>query len=207
MLKDIKNYLEKCLKENNYAGKEPLFCDKKLAVDKISAVMINEIVPQNPKDYFYSDMENPAYMETTTLLFQKAGITVKSIEDITDKGIYLTAAVKTAKEQYAVETDTIKNQLFLLEAELSLFKNLKVIMLMGDVAKKAFNLIAKKNTGKNVIPSGSTYKIRKEKYYYGDIQVFPSYIMTGGNILIEKSKQDMVAEDIGEMMKILSNQY
>jgi hypothetical protein len=77
-------------------------------------------------------------------------------------------------------------------------------MLMGDVAKKAFNLIAKKRTGKGVIPSAPTYKIRNGSFYYGGIRVFPSYIMTGGNILIEKSKRSMISEDIRHMMDIIS---
>jgi hypothetical protein len=33
--------------------------------------------------------------------------------------------------------------------------------------------------------------------------VFPSYIMTGGNILIEKSKFAMAADDIKKMMEII----
>jgi len=90
-----------------------------------------------------------------------------------------------------------------LEKEIALFPDLKVIMLMGDVAKKAFNKIAKKNTKKNCIPSGSTYRIRDNAFYYGAIRVFPSYIMTGGNILIEKSKCEMISDDIKRMMKLL----
>jgi hypothetical protein len=66
-------------------------------------------------------------------------------------------------------------------------------------------MIAKKNTKKNVIPSESTYKIRKNEYFYGDIRVFPSYIMTGGNILIEKSKVAMVTDDIKQMLEIIKN--
>lgn len=78
----------------------------------------------------------------------------------------------------------IENSLPYLEAELSLFPNMKVIMLMGDVAKKAFNMITKKSTKKNIIPAISTYKLRNSEIYYDGIRVMPSYIMTGGNILI-----------------------
>jgi len=42
---------------------------------------------------------------------------------------------------------------------------IEVHMLMGDVAIKAFNYISKRLTGKNTVPSGSTYKIRKEKFF------------------------------------------
>lgn len=33
--------------------------------------------------------------------------------------------------------------------------------------------------------------------------LFPSYIMTGGNILIEKTKCSMISDDIKYMMKLI----
>ena len=39
-------------------------------------------------------------------------------------------------------------------------------MLMGDVAKKAFNMITKKMTKKNVVPSVATYKLRSSEIKY-----------------------------------------
>jgi len=67
---------------------------------------------------------------------------------------------------------------------------------MGDTAIKAMNYIAKRNIRKRIIPSGSTYKIRKNKYFYKHARVFPSYLQTGKSYLIEKSKRKMIAEDI-----------
>jgi hypothetical protein len=55
----------------------------------------------------------------------------------------------------------------------------------------------------NIIPSGSTYKIRGGKYFWGDIRVFQSYIMTGKNLLIKPFKRDTVAEDVKRMMEII----
>lgn len=37
-------------------------------------------------------------------------------------------------------------------------------------------------------------------------RVFPSYIMTGRNILIEKSKMTMAAEDIRAMLEFIRSQ-
>ena len=62
----------------------------------IQAVMINEIVPADPADDFYGGTE-AAYLSTTIPLFQKAGIQVNTIQDILDRGIYITNAVKTPK--------------------------------------------------------------------------------------------------------------
>ncbi|MEY8245353.1 uracil-DNA glycosylase family protein [Heminiphilus faecis] len=109
--------------------------------------MINEVVPSCPEEDFYGKQDS-AYMSTTIPLFRKAGIEVNSIQDILDHGIYITNAVKTPKSEYAVSKESIEDSLPYLEKELALFPNVKVIMLMGDVAKKAFNMISKKATKK-----------------------------------------------------------
>lgn len=168
----------------------------------IKAIMINEVVPSDPLQDFYGTPDAD-YLKTTIPLLQGAGTDVASIQDILKIGIYITNAVKTPKTEYTIDKNSIENSLPYLEAELSLFPNIKVIMLMGDVAKKAFNMITKKLTKKNVIPAISTYKLRNSEIYYRDIRVMPSYIMTGGNILIEKSKVTMATEDIATMLEII----
>ena len=168
----------------------------------IKAIMINEVVPSDALQDFYG-VPDADYLKTTIPLFQGAGAEVKSIQDILQMGIYITNAVKTPKTKYAIEKNSIQDSLPYLEAELSLFPNVKVIMLMGDVAKKAFNMITKRATKKNVVPAVSTYKLRTTKIYYNGIRVMPSYIMTGGNILIEKSKVAMATEDIATMLEII----
>ena len=168
----------------------------------IKAIMINEVVPSDPLQDFYGTPDAD-YLKTTIPLLQGAGTEVTSIQDILKMGIYITNAVKTPKTEYTIDKSSIEKSLPYLEAEISLFPNIKVIMLMGDVAKKAFNLIAKKSTKKNVIPAVSTYKLRNSEIYYKDIRVMPSYIMTGGNILIEKSKVTMATEDIATMLEII----
>lgn len=168
----------------------------------IKAIMINEVVPSDALQDFYG-VPDADYLKTTIPLFQGAGAEVKSIQDILQMGIYITNAVKTPKTKYAIEKNSIQDSLPYLEAELSLFPNVKVIMLMGDVAKKAFNMITKKATKKNVVSAVSTYKLRTTEIYYNGIRVMPSYIMTGGNILIEKSKVAMATEDIATMLEII----
>ena len=169
---------------------------------KIKAIMINEVVPADSAGDFYGEPDAD-YLKTTISLFQKAGIEVNNIQDILQKGIYITNAVKTPKSDYTIERSSIENSLPYLEHEIELFPNVKVIMLMGDVAKKAFNMITKKATRKNVVPAVATYKLRNSELYYGNIRVMPSYIMTGKNILIEKSKFAMASEDIAAMARII----
>ena len=196
---NIKNELVKIsegLSENIHLN------DIDIDASKIKAIMINEVVPDDYLQDFYGG-ESANYMKTTIPLFQRAGVQVNSINEILSMGIYITNAVKTPKLDYAVEKSSIEESLPLLEKEIELFPNLKVIMLMGDVAKKAFNMIAKKNTKKNVVPSTSTYKLQTSEIYYGNIRVLPSYIMTGGNILIEKSKFEMAAKGISVMVDLI----
>lgn len=134
------------------------FSNVDIQPEKIRAVMINEVVPGDSEQDFYGGGRT-AYLETTIPLFQKAGACADTINDIIDLGVYITNAVKVPKSEYAVSRDQIEKSLPFLEKELSLFPDLKVIMLMGDVAKKAFNLISKKTSGKNTIPAISTYKM------------------------------------------------
>lgn len=169
----------------------------------IRAILINEVVPADPAQDFYGS-SGEDYLSTTIPLFQQAGLPVSSIREILDLGVYITNAAKRPKTGYAVEKETIDASLPWLEAELALFPNVQVIMLMGDVAKKMVNAIVKKQTRRNVIPSGATYKLRATPFYHGSIRVIPSYIITGGNLLIEKSKVRMITEDITTMLGIIT---
>ena len=170
----------------------------------IQAIMINEVVPSCPEEDFYGKPDS-AYMSTTIPMFRKAGIEIGSVQDILNNGIYITNAVKTPKSEYAVSKESIEDSLPYLEKELALFPNAKVIMLMGDVAKKAFNMICKKATKKNAVPSISTYKLRNTEIFHKGIRIIPSYIMTGQNILIEKSKFEMASKDIETMYRLIKD--
>lgn len=193
---NIKEELSACGK----AANDFQFPDVNIETEFIKAIMINEVVPRHPADDFYGSNNPPDYLKTALPLFAMAGFQAASIDDITKAGIYITNAVKTPKPETTVRREKIENSVPVLEYEIGLFQNLKVIMLMGDVAKKAFNMIAKKNTRKNAVPSVSTYKLRNSELFYKNIRIIPSYIMTGGNILIEKSKAEMAAEDIKSML-------
>ena len=186
-------------------GSDPLVYLNDITIDpaSIKTIMINEVVPAYPENDFYGS-EDATYLETTIPLFQKAGIEVTTVQEILDQGIYLTNAIKMPKTESAVDNASIEKSLPYLEKELSLFPNVKVIMLMGDVAKKCFNRITKKATKKNAVPAISTYKIRKSEIFYQDIRIMPSYIMTGKNILIEKSKVQMASEDLATMFRIIT---
>jgi uracil-DNA glycosylase len=73
---------------------------------------------------------------------------------------------------------------------------------MGDVAIKAINYIAKRAGEGRVIPAGSTYKIRGQKYYFQGKRVFPSYLQAGPSFFIEKSKRKMIAQDIATALRL-----
>ena len=170
--------------------------DVEIEPDKIRAIMISEAPPEDAGDYFYARTD-PFYMQTTVQAFNDAGFRVSSIKDVLDQGVYITTAIKCAKTAYAILPETIMNCCFrILEKEIDLFQRIKTILLMGDTAIKAMNYVTKKNTGKRLVPGGSTYKIRKDKYFYRQFRVFPSYLQTGRSYLIEKSKRKMIAEDI-----------
>ena len=173
-----------------------LIPDIEVEPERIRAIMVSEAPPETASDYFYAQ-GNPFYLQTTVQAFNDAGFKISSIKDLLDLGVYITTAIKCAKTAYAISPETVENCcLRILDKELDLFPKTKNILFMGDTAIKALNCIAKRKTGKRIIPTGSTYKIRKNKYFYNQLRVFPSYLQTGKSYLIEKSKRKMIAEDI-----------
>jgi uracil-DNA glycosylase len=168
----------------------------------VKLMMITEAPPADKADYFYAS-GTPFYLQTTLEAFKQAGEAATSIQDILSLGAYITTAIKCPKAALTISTDTMNNCAALLEKEAALFPNVKVFFLGGDAAIKMMNGIWKKQTGKRVIPAGSTYKIRHEKYFMGDARVFPSYTPAGNNILIEKGKMGMIAEDLREAMRFI----
>ncbi len=168
---------------------------------RFKVMLISETAPTEPRNYYYGACE-ALFARTTVQAFQEAGARVGNIQDILAKGIYLTTAVKCGKYDYGVATSTITHCSAILEREIGLFPNLKALLLMGDVAIKAVNAIARRQGEPRVIPAGSTYKIRGGNFTYLGMRVFPSYLQAGPSYGIEKSKQRMIAEDLAHALKV-----
>jgi uracil-DNA glycosylase len=173
--------------------------------ESVSLVMISEAAPPDPADYYYAPGA-PLFEQTTVAAFSDGGAEVASMQDIMDLGVYLTTAVKCGKTGYGLKAATIKECSLILEEELSLFPAVKAYLLMGDVAIKAVNYIARRSGEKRVIPAGSTYKIRGGEFYFRGRRAFPSYLQAGPSFVIEKSKQRMIAEDIAAALRLVSGE-
>ncbi len=169
--------------------------------DDVSIIMISEATPADPADHYYAEGE-PLFARTTVQAFQDAGAQVSSLSDILALGVYLTTAVKCGKTGYGVATNTIKECSLLLEQELALFPDARVFLLMGDVAIKAINEIARRQGTGRAIPAGSTYKIRGGAFYFQGKRALPSYLQAGPSFFIEKSKRRMIAEDIATALQL-----
>ncbi|MFN7996280.1 MAG: uracil-DNA glycosylase [Bryobacteraceae bacterium] len=171
--------------------------------ERVSMIMVSEAAPEKAGDYYYAK-GNPLFQQTTVQAFQEAGANVSSVSHLVERGVYLTTAVKCGKAGYTIPVEAIRGCSRLLEKELSLFPNAKVLMLMGDVAIKALNLIAQRWGEKRVIPASSTYKIRRAEFSFHGLRVFPSYLQAGPSFFIEKAKRRMIAEDIASALKLVS---
>jgi hypothetical protein len=169
--------------------------------ERISIVLISEAAPSDPADYYYA-RGDPLFQQTTVQAFRDAGADVSTIGDILALGVYLTTAVKCGKTGYGIKAATIKQCSLILERELALFADVKAFLLMGDVAIKAVNAIARREGAGRVIPAGSTYKIRNGEYVWRGARAFPSYLQAGPSFFIEKSKRRMIAEDIAAALAV-----
>lgn len=169
---------------------------------KVSIVLISEAAPASPADYYYADGE-PLFEQTTVQAFKDAGAPVASMQDILDLGVYLTTAVKCAKTGYGIKTGTIQECSLILEQELAPFPDVAVFLLMGDVAIKAVNAIARRAGQGRAIPAGSTYKIRGQEHFFRGKRAFPSYLQAGPSFFIEKVKRKVIAEDIAAALRLV----
>ena len=170
--------------------------------EKIKVVLISEAAPDSPADYYYAGGE-AQFAKTTLLAFNDAGLKVGSIQELVDLGVFLTTAVKCGKTGYGIETSTVNECSVILEHELAMFTETKAYLLMGDVAIKAVNAIARRNGQMRVIPAGATYKIRGGDFRFNGKLAFPSYLQAGPSFGIEKSKRKMIAEDIAAALKLI----
>jgi hypothetical protein len=158
--------------------------DVELDPAAVSVVMIWEAAPADGSDYYYANGD-PLFLQTTLQAFNDAGANVSSLQDILDLGVYMTTAIKCGKIGYGIKAAPIKECSLLLEKELALFPAVEVFMLMGDVAIRAMNYIARRAGEPRVIPAGSTYKIRGIEYFFRGKRAFPSYLQAGPSFFIE----------------------
>jgi hypothetical protein len=168
---------------------------------RVSVLLISESAPADPADDYYAPGV-PLYARTTLLAFKDAGVHVNSVQELVDRGVYFTSAVKCGKIGYSIQKDTIKECARLLEQELDLFPNVQAYLLMGDVAIQAVNEISRRNGAGRAIPAGSTYKLRGSEYFFRGRRAFPSYLQAGPSFGIEKSKRKMIAEDIAAALTV-----
>jgi len=161
----------------------------------VRIVLISECAPPNPSDWYHAEGD-PLFAQTTVQAFRDAGAEVSSISEIVGLGVYLTCAVKCAKTAAGIATGTVDQCAHVLEQELAPFTSVAAWLLMGDVAIRAVNTISKRTGEGRVIPAGSTYRIRSGEYHFRGGRAFPSYLQAGPSFFIEKSKREMIAQDI-----------
>jgi uracil-DNA glycosylase len=111
-------------------------------------------------------------------------------------GQHLTVAIRHPKAASRIRATAVKQFASTLAEELAQLPNVRVYLLMGDVAIAAINHIARARTGSRVIPAGSTYRIRGGTYTMDGVRVLPSYLQAGPAWYIEATKREMIAEDI-----------
>ena len=178
-------------------------CDGMSEVEVISenihTVFVNETVPIHLQDDFYGD-EYGEYATSIHYLFQDTPLANLTPKQLLKQGIYITNVLKNPKTQSQISTEDLRLYASVLQEELSWFVNCQHLFLMGDVAIRAYTIINRMQGKKRIIPAGSTYKLRKQPFWDGEMRIVPSYIMTGKNLQIEKSKVTMIREDINSVL-------
>jgi hypothetical protein len=111
--------------------------------------------------------------------FRAAGEDVETLADLASLGVYVTTAIKCGRTRYAISVPTIRACARLLEVELGLFPLARSLLLLGDVAIRTLNAVARLNGEPRVVPAGATYRLRGGDYRFRGMRVFPSYLYAG----------------------------
>ncbi|HEY5630259.1 MAG TPA: hypothetical protein VIR16_12195 [Candidatus Limnocylindrales bacterium] len=158
-------------------------------------VLVSEAAPADAANG-YEGGDEAVFAQTTVLAFQAAGFPTRDLDDVRRLGVHLTSAVKCPKTAYSVAPATIRACSLLLERELALFPNATALLLMGDVAIRAVNEIARRSREPRPVPAVPTYRLRGGEFRFRGQRVFPSYLQAGPAFFIERGKQRVIAEDI-----------
>lgn len=94
--------------------------------ENISVFLVSESAPADSVDGYYANGD-PHFQQTTVMAFNDAGVPVSSIQELLQMGVYFTTAVKCRKTGYGIKAGTIKACSHILEDELALFPNVKVL--------------------------------------------------------------------------------
>jgi uracil-DNA glycosylase len=174
-----------------------------MASTAIRIVAVGEALTECGDD-FLSASSDSMFVSNVVAAFRSGGADIDSIDDLLSLGVYLTVAVKAPKLTVTISAASIDEHAPALAAELDALTNVRVIVLMGDVAIKAMNAVARQRGRPRVIPPGPTYKLRRSEHRYGKVRVLPSYLPTGKSYLIERSKREMIAEDLRLALRLMS---
>lgn len=167
----------------------------------VRLVLVSECAAPVPDDD-YGGSPDSAFDASTVLAFRAAGLPVESVADLATHGVHLTTVLRYPKREARVPAAEIRAATPELAAELATFPAAVAWLLMGDVAIAAGNQIARERTGRRLIPAGSTYRIRGGDYRLEGIRLFPSYLQAGPAWFIERTKRQMIAEDIAAALDL-----
>lgn len=78
-------------------------------------------------------------------------------------------------------------------------------MCMANYAVKAVNNVFKERYNVKPIKPGPSYKIRGENHVFNSIRFMPLYTQTRDSLNIEKTKRQMIAEDIHGALEYLKS--
>lgn len=169
--------------------------------ESVRLVLVSECAATDPVDNYGASADS-LFDVTTLEAFAAAGLHAGSIEELRERGIHLTVAIRHPKTGHRISAAAISASAPVLAEELASFPHVRAYLLMGDVAIAAINQIARARYGRRAIPAGSTYRIRHGEYVLDGIRLFPSYLQAGPAWYVEASKRDMAAEDIAAALAV-----
>jgi hypothetical protein len=166
--------------------------------------MLTDTLPEEPHEhYIYSDPANVAWQNTRSL-FAEAGVTVRSYQDLLDQGVLMDPCLDLIRPG-RISPWHIRYGAVRISEWLTRLPQLRAIGLMGDVAIRCFNEMARPRwaSARRLLPGDANYRMQGNRFFLGRIEVFPTYLHTSATFPLERAKQKALADDMERLVHYL----
>lgn len=170
--------------------------------ETIRVLMVTDAYPEDDRShYVHSDPCTVAW-QNTQRIFAEAGVGVSSFQGLLDRGVLMEPCLEFVKPA-RISPWHIRSGAVRIAEWIGGLPNLRAVALMGDVAIRCFNEMARPRlaSGRRLIPADYTYRVRGDQYLLGPLQIFPTYLHTCESFNGERAKQRALAADMERLVR------
>lgn len=170
--------------------------------EAIRVLLLTDAYPESPHDhYIYAEAATPSWVNLQELL-AGAGLTAQTYQALLDQGVLLDTCL-TVPRPARVAPWHLRSGAVRIAQWIESLPALKAIGLMGDVPIRCFNEMARPRVATSRA-GGAAYRMHGADFFYGDIQVFPTYLPAPPTYQLDRPRQHSLETDLARLVRFLA---